>query len=102
MPQNVWQATPGHGKAVAARSGIQQGQASEGATSPERRAYTAPLDNATKNKHTNRFQPLEEDQSEEGRVSDRVREGSVSDASSYRGNRMSDYHAINIGHIGKA
>jgi hypothetical protein len=55
MPQNVWQATVGHGKATTTRSGIQQGRASEGATSPERRAYNAQVDNATKNKYTNRF-----------------------------------------------
>ena len=81
-PQNAWQAAPGHGKTTAARSGTQQGRASEGATSPERRAYNALVDNATKNKYANRFQPLKEEQSEEGRGSDIVREGSVSDACS--------------------
>ncbi len=90
MPQNAWQATPGHGNAAATRSGIQKGQVSEGATSPEKRAYNAPMDNATKNKHTNRFQPLKEGQSEEGRGSDRVKEGSVLDASNSRCSRMRD------------
>jgi hypothetical protein len=33
------------------------------------------VDNATENKYTNRFQPLEEEHIEEGRGTDRVREG---------------------------
>jgi len=77
MPQNAWQATPGHGKATSARSGIQQVRASKGATPLERRSYNALVDNATKHKYTNKFQPVEEEQSDEGRGSDRVREGSV-------------------------
>ena len=48
------------------------------------------MDNITKHNYTNRFQPLEEEHIEEGRGGDRVREGSVSDASSCRGSRMRD------------
>jgi hypothetical protein len=48
------------------------------------------VDNATKNKYADRFQPLELQQSEEERGSDRVREGSLLDASSSRGSRMRD------------
>jgi len=48
------------------------------------------VDNATKNKYTNIFQPLEKENNEVGRGNDRVREGSVSDASSSRGSRMRD------------
>jgi len=89
-PQNIWQASPGHGKAATSRSGIQQGRASEEATSPERRAYNAPVDNATKNKCTNRFEPLEKEQSEEGIGNDIVKEGSIVDASNSKGSRMRD------------
>ena len=48
------------------------------------------MDNATKNKYTSRLQPLEEEQIEEGRGGDKVREGLVLDASSSRGSRMRD------------
>ena len=41
------------------------------------------------NYNTNMFQPLAEEHSEEGKDNDRVRKGSVSNASSSRGSRMS-------------
>ncbi len=45
--------------------------------------------NNSKNKYNNNiFQPLAEEYNDEGRGSDIVREGSVSDASSSRGSRM--------------
>jgi hypothetical protein len=48
------------------------------------------VDNTTKHKYTNIFQPLEEEHIEEVRGSDKVREGSVSFASSSRGGRVRD------------
>ena len=42
-----------------------------------------------KNK-TNRFLPLAEEHNDEGRGTDKVREGSTSDASNSRGSRMRD------------
>ena len=66
---------------------------SDGATSPERRAQSAPVDQNTirTRPNHNRFQPLIEEHSQEsGRNNDKIREGSISDASSSRGSRMRD------------
>ena len=71
---------------------VTQPRQSEGDTSPERRAYSAPTDpNRIKNKQYNRFQPLAEEHSQES-TSNRamLREGSDSDAISSRGARMRD------------
>jgi hypothetical protein len=68
-PQQAWQATPKrHGKATPTRSTNPQGIASERATSPERRAYSAQAEhNNIKNKfNANRFQPLVEEYIEAG------------------------------------
>ena len=84
------------GKAPA-RSYVPQGQLSEGATSPERRAHSAPVNpNLVKmRKHPNRFQPLPQDGSHGSIHNDKVREGSISDASSSRGNRLRDPISLN-------
>ena len=66
---------------------------SDGATSPERKTQSAPVDqNTIKTRpNHNRFQPLREEHSQEsGRISDKIREGSISDALSTRGSRMRD------------
>ena len=83
------------GKAHAARGKTQPRQ-SDGDTSPERRAYNALAEpDCIKNRQYNRFQPLTEEHSQKSaRNSDKVREGSISDASSSRGARMRD--PINI------
>jgi len=70
-----------------------KGRQSEGATSPERIAYTAPASpNLIKHrKHPNTYIPLAEGSSQESvQHNDNVREGSISDASTSRGNRLRD------------
>ena len=64
---HAWQAIPKrHGKATPSSSANPQGRASEGATSPERRAYSAQTEhNKVKNKfNANKFQPLMEENNE--------------------------------------
>jgi hypothetical protein len=88
-----WQTGAKHrGKAQVARSHI-PAQQSDGATSPERRTQSAPVDyNTIKTRsHHNMFHPLREELSQEsGRGGDKIKEGSVSDASSTRGRKMRD------------
>ena len=63
---------------------------SSGATSPERRAQSVPIDPSRIKirQYSNRFQPLAEHNSAQPDAdNDRVREGSISDASSSRGSR---------------
>jgi hypothetical protein len=83
--------TSNKGKAPAARVTPQPRQ-SEGDTSPERRAHSAPVDpTRIKIRQNNGFHPLVEEQREESsRNNDRVRDGSVLDANSSRGARMRD------------
>ena len=89
-----WQSeAKNHGKAQATHSHIPRAQASEGATSPERRAHSAHVDQITirTRPHPNRFHQIrEESNHESGRGSDKIREGSISGASSSRGGRMRD------------
>jgi len=77
---------------IPARSHIPQGRQSEEATSPERRALSAPVNpNLIKlRKHPNIFQSLAEDGSQGSAHFDKVREGSISDASSSRGSKLRD------------
>ena len=79
------------GKSLVGR-GIPQPRQSEGDTSPERRAYSAPADpTRIKNRQNNIFQPLAEEHNQNSaRNNDKVREGSVSDASTSRVARMRD------------
>jgi hypothetical protein len=62
----------------------------EGDTSPERSAYSAPLDHTRiKLRQQNKFQPLKDERiHESGISSDKVREGSVSNANNSRGSRL--------------
>lgn len=78
------------GKATA-KQPAHSARQSEGDTSPERRAYSAPVDpHRIKIRTQNRFQPLQEERNQGSHDNDRVREGSVSDASNSRGSRMRD------------
>jgi len=66
------------------------GMSSDGATSPERRAQSVPIDpNRIKlRQNQNKFQPLAEHNSADSdKDRDRVREGSISNASSSKGSR---------------
>ena len=68
-------------------------QQSDGATSSERRAQSAPVDQNTikVRPNQNRFQPLREEHNHESeRNNDKIGEGSISDASSTRGSKMRD------------
>ena len=81
--KNKWKATSRHL--------VHSTRQSEGGTSLERRAHNAPVDpHRIKIMTQNRFHPLQEERNQGPRDSDRVREGSVSDASSSSGSRMRD------------